>query len=318
MDRITVILVCVLVGSVGLILFARAVRAVRADTSDRGNDLTIMILLFLVSALALSVAVVGTLMMISGKSPKGGATLEDGHVSKGSIVIVGADKGGVGKTFVSRLLSSFAADRKIAHRVVDTEVDQPVGREKSLRRFFPEAIVVDANTVAGQMRIFDEVLDDTVTLVDMRAGIASHVLRSVRNAGLLEDSDQGRMKITFVHVLGSSTQSMSEIVDMEVILGKNASHVLVENEANDGQFFRWSDKARAEFLANVNPAAQFQLPHLDSTVAEDVDRKGVSFTAYVDDPNRQNSDWLKRTCRHWLRQVYAQFDVPDLARMMAP
>ena len=55
------------------------------------------------------------------------------------LVIVGADKGGVGKTMISRTLMDYYKHHSVEHRAFDTEA--PLG---VLRRFYPDrAEVVD-------------------------------------------------------------------------------------------------------------------------------------------------------------------------------
>src|SRR5262249_46376132 len=81
---------------------------------------------------------------------------------KPGVVLIGADKGGVGKTVVGRALLDYFAHRRLCARAFDTEV--PRG---TLKRFHPNVTdVVDINYVPDQMRIFDTVnsTDATVSL----------------------------------------------------------------------------------------------------------------------------------------------------------
>jgi len=92
-------------------------------------------------------------------------------MTKPAVVLIGADKGGVGKTTVSRTLLDYFADRQVSARAFDTEV--PKG---TLKRFHPDVVdVVDINHVPDQMRIFDTVNSAaaSVSLIDVRAGLMS-------------------------------------------------------------------------------------------------------------------------------------------------
>src|SRR5881394_2056079 len=87
-------------------------------------------------------------------------------MAKPVVVLVGADKGGVGKTTVSRTLLDYLAARKIPTRAFDTE--WPRG---TLKRFHPDITeVVDVTSVPDQMKIFDtlETSSAAVTLIDVR------------------------------------------------------------------------------------------------------------------------------------------------------
>jgi MinD superfamily P-loop ATPase len=67
------------------------------------------------------------------------------------LVIVGADKGGVGKTTISRTLLDYLNSATIPARAFDSEA--PRG---TLYRFFPKQTeIVDVTTAAHQMRMLD-------------------------------------------------------------------------------------------------------------------------------------------------------------------
>ena len=81
-----------------------------------------------------------------------------------TVILIGADKGGVGKTTVARMLLDYLGAQGIPMRAFDTEA--PKG---ALHRFHPKiSEIVDVAEIAGQMRIFDTVSDSSVTVVDVR------------------------------------------------------------------------------------------------------------------------------------------------------
>ena len=105
-------------------------------------------------------------------------------MTKPAVALIGADKGGVGKTTVARTLLDYFADRRVWARAFDTEV--PKG---TLKRFHPDVTdIVDINHVPDQMRIFDTVnsTEASVSLIDVRAGLLSPTLRALRNIGFIE------------------------------------------------------------------------------------------------------------------------------------
>ena len=72
-------------------------------------------------------------------------------MTKPAVVLIGAYKGGVGKTTVARTLLDFLAQHQIRTRAFDTEM--PRG---TLKRFHPDITdIVDINHVPDQMRIVD-------------------------------------------------------------------------------------------------------------------------------------------------------------------
>src|SRR5690349_9800925 len=86
-------------------------------------------------------------------------------MTKPAVVIIGADKGGVGKTTVARTLLDYLARHQIRTRAFDTEI--PKG---TLKRFHQDITdIVDISQVPDQMRIFDTVnsTDAAVSLIDV-------------------------------------------------------------------------------------------------------------------------------------------------------
>jgi MinD superfamily P-loop ATPase len=70
-------------------------------------------------------------------------------MAKPTVVVVGADKGGVGKTTVARTLLDYFSAHHVPTRAFDTE--SPKG---TLKRFHPEiSDIVDVTSVPDQMRI---------------------------------------------------------------------------------------------------------------------------------------------------------------------
>ena len=94
-------------------------------------------------------------------------------MAKPAVIVVGADKGGVGKTTVSRTLLDYFSANNVPTRAFDTEF--PRG---TLKRFHPEITeIVDMTTTADQMKIFDTLnaASPSVTVIDVRAGLLSPV-----------------------------------------------------------------------------------------------------------------------------------------------
>ena len=122
-------------------------------------------------------------------------------MTKPAVVLIGGDKGGVGKTTVARTLLDYFAHKQLRVRAFDTEA--PRG---TLKRFHPNVTdVVDINHVPDQMRIFDTVnsTDAAVSLIDVRAGLLSPTLRALRNIGFIEAAKKGDITFVLFHILGA-------------------------------------------------------------------------------------------------------------------
>src|ERR1700704_4106636 len=90
-------------------------------------------------------------------------------MAKPAVIVVGADKGGVGKTTVSRTLLDYFSANNVPTRAFDTE--SPRG---TLKRFHPDVTeIVDMTSTSDQMKIFDTLnsAGPSVTVIDVRAGL---------------------------------------------------------------------------------------------------------------------------------------------------
>src|SRR4029079_14636784 len=103
---------------------------------------------------------------------------------KPTLILVGGDKGGTGKTTISRAMMDYLSRRNVPTRAFDTEY--PRG---TLQRFHPgNTEIIDLENVAMQMQILDtmETSKIPVTIVELRAGILTYALDIFDKIGVLE------------------------------------------------------------------------------------------------------------------------------------
>src|ERR1700754_4244025 len=135
----------------------------------------------------------------------------NGIMAKPAVILVGADKGGVGKTTVSRTLLDYFAANRIPTRAFDTEA--PRG---TLKRFHPDVTeIVDITSTSDQMKIFDTLssTDAQITVIDVRAGLLSPTLRALNDIGFLDAARKGQLTFAVFHILGPSVASLDEIAE---------------------------------------------------------------------------------------------------------
>jgi hypothetical protein len=217
-------------------------------------------------------------------------------MSKPLVIMVGADKGGVGKTTVSRALDVYLGERQAVRKIFDGE--WPNG---DLRQF-AEASVVDMQSLDDQMRVFDRL--SGVTLIDIKAGFFTEVLDSLGRTGLLDDVRDGKFNLALLHVLGPSAASLSEISAIAAKLGPGAVHLLVKNYINESGFKEW--EADPRFSDALNSLTRLiNIPHLEARACTEVQRLGMAFSAFIADPAQ--SRVLSGYVRSWLRDAFTAF-----------
>src|ERR1700733_8989183 len=114
------------------------------------------------------------------------------------IILVGADKGGVGKTQVCRALRDYmdTPERKDLPRPRLFDGQHPRG---DLVNFCHDAQVINITDIADQMKIFDTL--EGVTMVDIPAGQLGWTLKACDAARLLDDVRSGALRMALLHVL---------------------------------------------------------------------------------------------------------------------
>jgi hypothetical protein len=215
-----------------------------------------------------------------------------------TVVLVGADKGGVGKTMLTRALLDYLTARSVPVRAFDT---QPGG---NLARFAPAAAIIDIASVQDQMLVFDGVTSGALTVVDICAGLLSPTIKALDEAHLLDDVRAGTMQLVLLHVLGPTVASIDEVAAASRSLG-GAKHFLVKNHINETKFFDW-DKGPARALFEKMTDVTIEVPQLAPIACETLEKRGGPFLSFIDD--KQESRILTGRVRTWLHKVWSEFD----------
>ena len=236
---------------------------------------------------------------------------------KPAVILVGADKGGVGKTTVSRALLDYLASRNVVARAFDTE--HPRG---TLKRFHPgQTEVVDITSTSDQMRIFDTLLSagPKVSMIDVRAGQLGASLRALQEVGFLDAVKAREFTFVVLHVLGPSIASLDEIEETAPFIG-DASYFLVKNFINDTTFFEWDPQTLSRYFRRAPESGELVVPKLNAMAYEQVELAGTPFSTFVADRRNDgsvagHSFVLRGYVRTWMRNISAEFDRVGLPKL---
>jgi hypothetical protein len=231
-------------------------------------------------------------------------------MAKPAVIVVGADKGGVGKTTVARTVLDYFSANNVPTRAFDTE--SPRG---TLKRFHPEFTeIVDMTTTTDQMKIFDTLnaANPSVTVIDVRAGLLSPALASLRDIGFLDAAKSGQITFAVFHILGPSIASLDEIAETANFM-QGAKYFLVKNFINDTQFFQWDQATYNSYFHRIKDATELTIPKLNEMAYEQVEVASVPFLKFVankgiNDEAANYSFVLRGYVRHWLANVWSEFD----------
>jgi hypothetical protein len=240
-------------------------------------------------------------------------------MAKPTVILVGADKGGVGKTTVARTLLDYFGAHQTPVRAFDTE--SPRG---TLKRFHPDVTeVVDMTSVADQMKMFDTLGGPgvQVTVIDVRAGLLSSTLQALSDIGFIESAKKGQITFSVFHILGPSIASLNEISETARFVG-DASYFLVKNRINDTTFFEWDPKTYNAYFKQLKGAAEIAVPKLNEMACEQVEIASQPFVSFIANKNAKGepanySFVLRGYVRHWLGNVWGEYDRVKLIDLVA-
>jgi hypothetical protein len=143
--------------------------------------------------------------------------------------------------------------------------------------------------------------DSPVTVVDMRAGVFSSILKELDDAKLLADVRAGALDLILIHVIGPTVNSVGEIEATAKRIGGGAKHLIVKNHINDAAFLLLKE-------------ADLSIPQLAEIATETVQKSGQSFRDFSKDPNQ--SRMLRGKVVAWLQQVWAEFEKINVKRLV--
>ena len=235
---------------------------------------------------------------------------------KHSVILVGADKGGVGKTTVSRALLDFLERNNVLARAFDTE--NPRG---TLHRFYPgRANIIDLSNVADQMRILDtmDTAPEDVTVVDLKAGNLSAALDIFDRIGALQAARDGMFDLSLMHVVGPSIASLDEMNEVAKYTN-GIDYVVARNFINETNFFEWDETTYNKYFARLPNAREIEVPKLNEMAYEQVDLAGVTFSDFVNNKNANGEDAnfsfvLRGYVRKWMADIDRQFSELDMIK----
>lgn len=224
------------------------------------------------------------------------------QVDRPRLILTHGEKGGVGKTTVARLIADFLNDRGSSFRAFDAE-----GTTGQLLRFHPaETSAVNVASAASVAPVLDYLMEPAgkrLALVDLGARSGEEVKAWLYRGGALEEAEASRLGITVVYVLGGAVDSVGHLKECFGALGRDVNYVIVKNFGVAGKFDVYDQSnTRKDLLAAG--AREIEIPVLDGSVYQSVDRASIAFSAFAEGQNPNFGFTERRYCRTWLRECF--------------
>ncbi len=222
--------------------------------------------------------------------------------------LIGGEKGGVGKSVMSRTFAQYCIDRNIPFRGFDS--DRSHG---SFRRFYGDfAEHVDLEDFQSLDRFAETALtaEKTQVVVDLAAQSSKSIKTWMEDTGVLELFSESNVPVNCWHILDDGRDSLEMLGRLLEDFGGEVRYVIVLNHGRGARFdaFHASpEKAKALELG----AKIIELPKLHEGSMRSVDHSNSSFWAAVnaaEDGSQLLGILDRQRVKVWLKKIYAELD----------
>ena len=220
------------------------------------------------------------------------------------IHFVGGEKGGVGKSVLSRVLCQYCIDEQIPFACIDADTSHG-----ALLRYYSEyAQPVDLERFESADQIMDRALGaQRKVLVDLPAQSARLLKRWFEAGDVLRFAKDMGVELFFWHVSDGGFDSINELERALADLADQAHLVVVKNKGRSSDFSQFDESGAARRLVEKGGRI-VELPALHAATMYKIDRKGSSFWAAVHSSEGELSllPMERQRTRLWLNQAYLE------------
>ena len=188
--------------------------------------------------------------------------------------LIGGEKGGVGKSMVSRLLAQYFIDHDIPFLGFDT--DRSHG---SLMRFYAgyaSPVLID------RYEALDTIIESSIdqpgrrVLVDLAAQTHQPLTKWMEESGVLDLADVSGLAIHYWHVMDSGRDSVDLLKKLLDRFGHRLRYVLVRNQLRGDDFSQLEQSGELERALGLG-AKVVNLKRLHDAVVQKIDASNSSF-----------------------------------------
>jgi hypothetical protein len=229
-----------------------------------------------------------------------------------NIHFIGGEKGGVGKSLVSRLLAQYLIDRELPFLGFDT--DRSHGALLRFYSGYASPVLVD------RYEALDSIIEAAIEqpnrrlLVDLAAQTHDPLVKWMDESGVLEMAGDSGFSITYWHVMDSGRDSVDLLKKLLDRFGARLGYVLVRNQMRGDDFSlleRSGEQDRAEALG----ARTVSIKHLSDAIIQKIDASSSSFWAAQHDTEKSRTGlglMDRQRLKMWLRDANQQIEMAGI------
>jgi len=222
------------------------------------------------------------------------------------IHFIGGEKGGVGKSVVSRLLAQYWIDRGTPWTGFDT--DRSHGA--LLRHYSEFSQPLEISKMEDLDRLMEAAIEeDQQVLVDLAAQSEQDLHRWIATSGVLELASENGIEVLFWHVMDDGKDSLELLDKLLARYGSQAHCVIVLNHGRGENFATFHKSPVAQKVVEMGIPV-LELPALHKPTMRNIDHQDKSFWAAMS--HKEGPSTLGLVERHrvkvWTRAANAEFE----------
>ena len=218
---------------------------------------------------------------------------------------IGGEKGGVGKSLVSRILAQYCIDRGLPFIGFDS--DKSHG---ALTRFYTDYA---APVLVEDFKSLDRIVETAVespdqrVIVDLAAQTHQPLVRWLEDSGVLELCGEMGLSLTYWHVMDAGRDSVDLLARLLDQFGARLNLVLVLNALRGDHFGILAASGQRERAEQLG-ARVVTLGHLSDSTMQKIDARSTSFWAAVNHTEGNLGLLERQRVKVWLNRAYEQMD----------
>ena len=225
-----------------------------------------------------------------------------------NIHFIGGEKGGVGKSLVSRLVAQYLIDKELPFLGFDT--DRSHGALLRFYAGFASPVLID------RYEALDSIIEAAVEqperriLVDLAAQTHDPLVKWMDESGVLDMAGESGFTITYWHVMDSGRDSVDLLKKLLDRFGARLNYVLVRNQMR-GDDFGMLEQSGEQDRALGFGAHVVTIKHLSDAIIQKIDASSSSFWAAQHDADKSRTGlgmMDRQRLKMWLRDAYQQID----------
>ena len=223
-----------------------------------------------------------------------------------NIHFIGGEKGGVGKSLVSRILAQYLIDHERPFLGFDT--DKSHGALMRFYAGYASPVVVDRYESLDAIVEAAATDPDRSILVDMAAQTQDALTQWMTDSGLLELSGEMGFGLTYWHVMDSGRDSVDLLKKLLDRFGSSLNYVLVQNHIRGDNFDMLDASGEKERALGLN-ARIINIKRLHEASMVKIDSHSSSFWSATQSSDAHALGILERQrVKMWLKHAYSEID----------